>query len=173
MAVGGAVEAGLVVLGRLPLVVEGAEPLVHLQVVQGHVGDDLLLDDAGVGGVVDAVLGAEGLELGVSVQACLHGFWDLVSEVLDQVHERDEVRDGALGGLVQDGADEVDDLLGGGLIDAGHDGSGVGQLVLLEGAVQGLLEDLLVGQVGDFNIEVETVRGGEDQGRRCKDFHHK
>lgn len=71
MTIGGAVEASLVILGSLPFVVEGAEPLVDLQVVQSDVGDHLLLDDAGVGGVVDAVLLAQSLELGVAVEAGL------------------------------------------------------------------------------------------------------
>lgn len=45
VAVAGGIEAGLVVLSAFPVVVEVSEPLVDLEVVEGDVGDDLLLDD--------------------------------------------------------------------------------------------------------------------------------
>jgi hypothetical protein len=45
VAVAGGIEAGLVVLSAFPVVIEVSEPLVDLEVVEGDVGDDLLLDD--------------------------------------------------------------------------------------------------------------------------------
>ena len=72
VAKGGGVEAGLVVLSGLPVAVEVSKGFVDLEVVEGDVGDHLLLDGRGVGVVVDSILEPQGLELFVPVKAVLH-----------------------------------------------------------------------------------------------------
>lgn len=144
MSVASSVKPSLVELPGLPKGVEVAEPFVDLDVVEGDVGDDLLFEGGGVGVVVDAVFESEGLELFVSVEAVLHGLGDLVSEVLDQVFEGDQVGDGPFGSLGEDVADEDDKFVGGVIIDARDDRCGVNKFVLLEQSVEALLESFFV-----------------------------
>ena len=69
MSVSCGVEASLVELSSFPIVVEVAEPFVHLEVVQSHIGDHLFLDGFAVSCWCNAVFQSQGGELGVSVQA--------------------------------------------------------------------------------------------------------
>ena len=70
---------------------------------------------------------------------------DLVLESFDEVDQLDQVGDSALGGLFEEFSDEEDDLVGGGIIDAGDDGGGIRELVLFEEAVESLLQNFFVG----------------------------
>ena len=56
VAVSGSVETCLLVLSASPLLIEALHPTVHLQIVEGQIGNHLLLDDFGVSLVVDAIL---------------------------------------------------------------------------------------------------------------------
>ncbi len=75
---------------------------------------------------------------------------NLVSESLDLVLEFEEVCDSSSGGLIQNISNKNDDFSSSCFIDAGDDGGWVGEFVLLEQAVESLLEDLFVGKVWLF-----------------------
>ena len=157
MSVGGGVEADLVALAGLPVVVETAEPSVDFQVVESDVGKDLLLDSGGVGPGLDSVLETQGFELFVAVEAVLDGLRNLIAEALDQVNELLDVGDRGLGGFIEHLTDEDHDLVSSGVVDAGDDSRGVGQLVLLEEAVECLLENFFVSGVGSAACAAEDL----------------
>ena len=147
------VKADLVELASFPLVVKLTQGFVNLQVVESHVSDDLLLDNAGVGLVVDAVLQAQRFEFCVSIEAVLHRLGELVSEVLDHLDDFGDVSGRSLGREVKQLTREYDDLAGSVIIDAGNNCGGIGQLVLLKGSVENLLECVLIRLETGFSSE--------------------
>lgn len=91
MEVSSAVVANFVILSSLPVIVESAHPLVHLQVMQSGVGDQLLLDSGGVGLGVNSVLGKEGESFRAVVDAVLLRLGNFVHKVFDKADKRDEI----------------------------------------------------------------------------------
>ena len=146
MSVGGSVESDLVELSSFPVGVKISEPFVDLKVVKGNVGNDLLLESWRVSVVVDVVLKSESFELLISIKAILNWLRNLISELLDKVLKRNQVRNTSLSGLLKDFTNEDDQLMCGGIINAGDDGGGVGKFVLFEKSIEGLLKNFFVSE---------------------------
>ena len=141
---GGAVEASLVVAASFPAVVLLYCEVMHFEVVKCNIGDNLLLNDSRVSIVVNTILKSQSLSLLVAVETSRHRCRDLVAEIFDQVDEAEQIRDGAAGSLAEDLPSEDHNLLCSVIINAGHDGGGVGELVLLKHPIESLLDDFLV-----------------------------
>lgn len=67
MTVGSSIPANIVVLSILPLGVELAKHAVHFQEVKADIFENLFNDLSGVRVWGDAVLFAQGLELGITI----------------------------------------------------------------------------------------------------------
>ena len=144
VSISGTVETDLIVFSGFPFVTEVSEPFVDLEVVKSNIADHLLLKSTGVGLVINAVLGTQSSDFSVIGQTGLHGFGDLFSEIFEKGFQGKQVRDGSLGSFIQNLSDEHNNLMGGGVIEARHDGGGISKFVLLKGTVQSLLDDLFV-----------------------------
>ena len=141
---GGPVEASLVVAASFPAVILLDCEVMNLEVVKCNIGDNFLFKSSRVSIVVYTILESQSFSLLVAVETSRHRCRDLVAEILDQVDEAQQIGDGAAGSLAEDLASKDHNLPCSVIINAGHDGGGVGQLVLLKHPVEGLLDDFLV-----------------------------
>jgi len=132
MAVGGSVKSDLVELSSFPIVVEVPEPSMHFQIMKSDVGNDFLLEGSGVSRRGDSVFESEGLELCVSIQAVFDGLWDLISKTFDETNQLHQISDWALSSLLQYLPSKHNNFVGSVIIDAGHNSSGIRELILLE-----------------------------------------
>ena len=84
---------------------------------------------------------------------------NLVTEFLDFIDQRFEVSHTQFGSFVQNDTDLFNNDASSSFIDAGHDGSWVGELVFFEKSVQSELQDFFVGLSWKREIFFDLLSG--------------
>jgi len=83
------IKTNLVEFSSFPVVVEGTEPFVNSQVMKSDVSNDFLFKSWSIGGVWNSILKTKGGEFGISAQTGFNWFWDWVSELFNEVFQRE------------------------------------------------------------------------------------